>query len=79
MSVWLKKTICICDASYFIFDMVTQNHACGTNGKVSVCKHHTPVYPLAFVFNSSHKMLLKSILEDFHEVVCFVFLFVCDC
>jgi hypothetical protein len=58
--------------------MIAQDHACSTTSKVSVCKLHTLLNTFDLVIDSTHKMLIKSVLQNLHKVICFVFLLVCD-
>jgi hypothetical protein len=77
VSIWCKNAISILDTFYLVFDMIAQDHVCSTNIKVCVCKLHTPLNTFDFVFDSVHKMLLKSILYNLHKVIHFIFLSMC--
>jgi len=57
VSIWCENAI-----SDLVFYMHAQDHACSTNSKVGVCKFHTPLSTFDFVFDSSNKMLIKSVL-----------------
>ena len=76
-SIWCKNAISISDASDLVFYMLAQDHAHSTNSKVGVRKFHTPLSTFDFVFDSSDKMLIKSVLYNLHKVICFIFLWLC--
>jgi len=51
--------------------MVTQYHACCTNGQIGMSKKHPPVSTPTFVFDAMDEVLLELMLQHLNEVVCF--------
>jgi hypothetical protein len=69
-----KKTIRFLKTVEFVYCVVAQYHACCTHGKVRICKMHTPVSTLAFVFNAMDEMLLEMVSKNLDKMIGFDFL-----
>jgi hypothetical protein len=61
----------------FISYVVTQYHACCTNGQIGISKKHTPVSTPTFVFDAMNEVLLEPVLQHLNEVVSFDLCLLC--